>query len=102
MLSHDPDADPENIGLGAVFRKYGEAMRTRRDEHDAMREAAEDFPQRYTDALRDADRTEFIHLREARVYGAGANPLPGNGMLWRGRLSDVAGWSFGLLGATPA
>jgi hypothetical protein len=47
------------------------------------------------------DRTTYIHLREACVVAAGVSPLPVAGMYWRGRLSEVSGWSFGHLGAEP-
>jgi hypothetical protein len=35
------------------------------------------------------------------VVAAGVSPLPVAGMYWRGRLSEVSGWSFGHLGAEP-
>jgi hypothetical protein len=35
------------------------------------------------------------------VIAAGASSLPVAGMHWRGRLSEVSGWSFGHLGAEP-
>ena len=39
---------------------------------------------------------DFIHLRDARVFTSGSDrPLPG--MLWRGRLSHVSAWSFGVM-----
>lgn len=39
--------------------------------------------------------TPFIHLRDARIFIPGQEGMPGNGMLWRGRLSEIVGWSFG-------
>lgn len=40
---------------------------------------------------------EFIHLRDAKTFGAGDSaPLPG--VLWRGRLSEISGWSIGNFG----
>ena len=44
------------------------------------------------------DRTTHIHLSDARVLASGVSPLPPGGMHWRGRLSEVSGWSFGHLG----
>jgi hypothetical protein len=39
---------------------------------------------------------EFIHLRDARVFTSRSDrPLPG--MLWRGRLSHVSAWSYGVM-----
>lgn len=38
----------------------------------------------------------FIHLRNARFYAPGAPPIPSNrGVLWRGKLSSVDGFSIG-------
>lgn len=43
----------------------------------------------------DASDIRFIHLEEAKVFTPGQNPLPSNGMLWRGRLTEVDGFSYG-------
>jgi hypothetical protein len=47
------------------------------------------------------DRNTYIHVREARVIAPGVSPLPVAGMHWRGRMSEVSGWSIGHLGAEP-
>ena len=40
---------------------------------------------------------EYIHLRDARFF-YGGNAIPGNqGVWWRGRLSQVIGFTYGLL-----
>lgn len=40
----------------------------------------------------------FIHLRDARVFAPGQSPLPSNGgVLWRGRLGQIDGFSIGQL-----
>jgi hypothetical protein len=40
----------------------------------------------------------FIHLRDAQVVAATGNqPAQGEGMLWRGRLAEVAAYSLGRL-----
>lgn len=41
----------------------------------------------------------YIHIRNARIYGpGGGNPIPGNrGMWWRGRISEISGFSLGEL-----
>ena len=43
----------------------------------------------------------FPPLDQARVVAAGVSPLPAAGMHWRGRLSEISGWSFGHLGVEP-
>lgn len=36
----------------------------------------------------------YIHLVDARIF-VGTEAVPTSGCMWRGRLSEVAGWSFG-------
>jgi len=40
---------------------------------------------------------QYIHLREARVFVPGQQPIPTEGSRWRGRLSSVGGFHFGSL-----
>lgn len=40
---------------------------------------------------------QYIHLRNARIFQAGQPPFPANGMLWRGRLTAVEGFSLGVM-----
>lgn len=38
----------------------------------------------------------FIHLKNANYCGVGGDPIPNNpGFLWRGRISEVSGFSLG-------
>lgn len=38
----------------------------------------------------------YVHLREARYYVPGQDPIPTNaGLLWRGKLSSIDGFSLG-------
>jgi hypothetical protein len=55
------------------------------------------------DELPEPNIYRFIHMKDAHWFvGDGMTPgPPGPGVLWRGRLSQVAGWSWGQLGATP-
>ena len=57
-------------------------------EHERQSDSNDD-----QDAIRPL--TLYIHLRDAAVYAPGGPPLPG--MLWRGRLAHVSGWSLGVL-----
>lgn len=45
----------------------------------------------------DRDSIVFIHLKDAK-HIFGTNVLPSNGALWRGKLSDVSGYTIGSLG----
>lgn len=47
-------------------------------------------------------RYGYIHLRDARIMAGPASLPTTGGMLWRGRLSEVSGWSIGTLGVTSA
>lgn len=40
---------------------------------------------------------QYIHLREARVFVPGQQPIPSEGSWWRGRMSSVDGFHFGSL-----
>lgn len=44
----------------------------------------------------------YIHLEDARVFVPGVSGMPGNGLLWRGRLTEVDGWSLGALRFVPS
>lgn len=42
----------------------------------------------------------YIHLRDAHFVTPGSAPIPSNcGVLWRGTINSVAGWSMGVLAA---
>jgi hypothetical protein len=46
---------------------------------------------------------QYIHLRDAHVVGlTGHHPASREGLLWRGRLAAVAGYSLGRVGSGPA
>jgi hypothetical protein len=92
--------DDEHGGWATLFEGVGESLMQDRDEYAAAKDAVDSLPQRYQQRLAHIDPTQFIHLREARVFSPRGAGLPGNGMYWRGRLSEVSGWSFGLLEAT--
>ena len=93
--------DDEHGGWASLFEGVAESLVQARDEHRAAREATKHLSDRYQRLLAQQDRTTYIHLRGARVVAAGVSPLPVAGMYWRGRLSEVSGWSFGHLGAEP-
>jgi hypothetical protein len=50
------------------------------------------------DEMEHLDPPRYIHLKDARVYAAGSEPVPGNrGVWWRGRLDAVDGFVLGQL-----
>jgi hypothetical protein len=95
--------DDEHGGWATLFSGVSESLRQDRDEYAATKDAVQSLPGRYQRRLADIDPTQFIHLRDARVFSPRGAGLPSHGMHWRGRLSEVSGWSFGLLEpAAPA
>lgn len=43
----------------------------------------------------------YIHLSDAHFVTPGSAPIPNNhGVLWRGTINSVSGWSLGVLAAT--
>jgi hypothetical protein len=93
--------DDEHGGWAGLFEGIAESLAKARDEHRKARQAAAHLAERYRHLLARDSPTTYIHLREARVIAAGASPLPAAGMYWRGRISEISGWSFGHLGAGP-
>ena len=93
--------DDEHGGWARLFDGLAESLVQARDEQQAAREAAERLSPRYRRCLAQDDRAEYSHLREARIIAAGVSSEPVVRMHWRGRLSDVSGWSFGHFGGEP-
>lgn len=41
---------------------------------------------------------QYIHLKDTRFFNTSGNPIPGNkGVWWRGRISEVGGFTLGSL-----
>jgi len=90
--------DDEHGGWARLLRGVSESLVRDREEHRAAQNAIAGLSESYRRLLAREDRTTHIHLSDARVLALGVSPsLPG-GMHWRGRLSEVSGWSFGHLG----
>ncbi len=48
----------------------------------------------------DVPPPSYVHIKCARFFNTNGNPIPGNrGVWWRGRVSEVDGFSLGLLNA---
>ena len=37
----------------------------------------------------------FVHLKDAQYFSPGTEPIPQEGLLWRGRLTKVSGFTLG-------
>jgi hypothetical protein len=93
--------DDEHGGWARLFKGAAESLAKDHAERRAVREVTEGLPDRYQRLVARQDQTIYIHLAQARVVAAGVSPLPPAGMHWRGRLSEISGWSFGHLGVEP-
>ena len=40
---------------------------------------------------------QFIHLADARCFSGGGSAIPNRGVLWRGKINSVSGFSLGQL-----
>jgi hypothetical protein len=93
--------DDEHGGWARLFQGAAESVAKDHAERRAARQVIEGLPDRYRHLVARQAQTIYIHLGQARVVAAGVSPLPAAGMHWRGRLSEISGWSFGHLGIEP-
>lgn len=89
--------DDADLGYGYIFKMLADEFRSHRDEIMNLQQMAEDRPNLYGQALALVDKTSFIHLKSACILAPGQDPLPANRMYWRGRLSEVNGWTLGTV-----
>jgi hypothetical protein len=91
--------DPGGDSGDPAFKSLKDELIEMRTQAKIADELAEGLPLRYRQALLGVDRTEYIHLRDARAFPtSSAHPIPTTGGThWRGKLADVSGWSFGML-----
>jgi len=87
--------DEQNVWAN-TFSEFGDQMVSYREDAKKIAHVLDELPEDAQRVVINNDPTAFIHLEDARVYTPGFPGIPDNGMLWRGRLHDVSGWSFGL------
>lgn len=95
----------ELVGGKKYFKGIGEDFSSRLGKvvADKMRKSFEDLGKKtYDDSekkrRKDFKEPHFIHLRNARFYYPGQQPIPKNqGVWWRGRLETVDAFCLGLL-----
>jgi hypothetical protein len=93
--------DDEHGGWARLFKGAAESLANDHAERRAAREVTKGLSDRYQRLVAQHDQTTYIHLAVARVVAPGVSPLPAAGMHWRGRLSEISGWSFGHLSVEP-
>lgn len=77
LTAANPDEDWRDVG--EIYASFG------KDDSDDADDKIQPLPQ-------------YIHLRDARIFAPGGNPIPGNeGVLWRSRIAAVSGFTMGSL-----
>ncbi|MFF1275058.1 hypothetical protein ACFVZC_16820 [Streptomyces marokkonensis] len=90
-------ASSDEVGLHTVFESWRDVNREASAEDTKVHEALKDIelPERFQKAIDEAEqRAGYIHLSGAR-YVSSQGFMPAEGVLWRGRLDAVTGWSVG-------
>jgi hypothetical protein len=88
---------PGARSLAEFFKQFADDYAESLAEYSVTLERIQDIPDRYRNILVEEETPSFIHLKEARLFSAGQTLQPGNGILWRGRLSEVNGWCLGSM-----
>lgn len=91
------------VGVKAYFDALSETFAATQSSPDAADRIRDYFTEVSTGLTPNAanlqDRPRYIHLKNARYFHPSGRPIPGNEpVLWRGRISEVSGFSFGYLG----
>ncbi|OKI14227.1 hypothetical protein [Streptomyces sp. CB03911] len=88
----------ENLaGMKYFFDEVLKAQDIRKAKAATVRDALTgvDIGDDYRTAITDVDAPSYIHLRDARMLGPSGLVPTGAAAPWRGRLSEIAGWSIG-------
>ena len=82
-------------GLADQFREFfGDTEAT--EETVSMLTSAREY---YLgeDVKNDPALPQYVHMRAAKVFVPGQNPIPKDGSWWRGRITSVNGFNFGSM-----
>lgn len=91
-------------GILIGYNKYLESIKLQFDQKPGG-EFVASFMDKFLSAVEEEKIEEedvvlpiYIHLKDARFFTPGNNPIPNNGgILWRGKLSSIDGFNFGAL-----
>ncbi|MBT0773587.1 hypothetical protein KIH74_31880 [Kineosporia sp. J2-2] len=90
-------APAAEAALAAVFASLGDEYRGRRADRARAGEAMATVADDYAAAMSLVRSPEWIHLAAARLLSGPDGLVPEGGILWRGRLAAVDGWSLGRM-----
>jgi hypothetical protein len=62
---------------------------------EGIAEMLDNYSKIYSEPPPEGQPPSYIHLKDARIFAPGQNPIPSSGLLWRGRISCVEGFSMG-------
>lgn len=101
IITHGFLVSGEVIGGKTYFEKFGEEMGTLVSETTEGISVSEHFKKMGDDVYSEEkidDNPSFIHFKNAKFFQTSGEPIPNNrGVLWRGKISEVSGYSLGKL-----
>lgn len=102
LLSNGVIVSGTMIGRKAYMEQFTEHFTTgwAKEDADFVKDAfgVNDPP---SDDDQPADSVRYIHLVNAKIFTPGQPPIPQEGFLWRGKLIDVSGFSYGSFSNSP-
>ncbi|WP_109514332.1 gas vesicle accessory protein GvpU [Pseudomonas ovata] len=89
LISHDDYFDQLAQDLAAPFGQFDNGAET------SMKEMILSF--KPGDLAQDTSDFHFIHLKDCKTYSTDQSPICASGVLWRGRIAAVDGFSVGQI-----
>lgn len=87
------------IGGQEYFQIIKESINSETCNSESVKEGFttvfDEYSKIYSEPPSEPQPPTYIHLKEAKVFAHGQTPIPNNGILWRGRISRIEGFSFG-------
>lgn len=90
----------DDDGSGSLFRSAAEQLKQHRDDTYVSDEVMQKLTPEHAAAVLDVPSIRYIHLKDARAYSGENTGIPANGMLWRGKIADISGWTIGRFGSS--
>ncbi|MBA1229184.1 gas vesicle protein [Pseudomonas viridiflava] len=89
LISHDTYFEQLAEDISAPFTQFSNGT------DEAMKEMILSF--KPGDSAQDTPAFHFIHLKDCRTYSNDGSPICEAGVLWRGRIAAVDGFTIGLI-----
>jgi hypothetical protein len=89
------------VGGKEYFEGFGSDFASPFGDSEAAEDIRASFAQHgdiYSSGDEAVPPPSYIHIKEAKFFNTNGNPIPGNkGVWWRGRISQIDGFSLGSL-----